>query len=260
MCKCTIFSSECIDFLNFNLMCTVTFLPKENDCFIITSNRDETPKRKTIPPKIYTIDGVKLVFPKDELAGGTWIGTSEKNRLICLLNGGFTKHKRANSYKMSRGILVKNLLTSDDAIAQINDFSFEGIEPFTIILIDWNNGLQLHELVWTGVERHFTELAQKPHIWSSSTLYTNEIKNLRKQWFVDWLKENKEFYSQEIIKFHQDKTKGNTEISLKMKRDAVETVSTTCIEKSSENIIISYTDYLMSSNSSFALIPTEILQ
>ena len=63
-------------------MCTVTYLPLPNNNFILTSNRDETPLRKTIPPKTYIENGVALIYPKDELAGGTWIGTSNKNRLF----------------------------------------------------------------------------------------------------------------------------------------------------------------------------------
>ena len=54
-------------------MCTVTYLPLENDGFILTSNRDESPMRKTIPPKKYLENGVELAYPKDQLAGGTWI-------------------------------------------------------------------------------------------------------------------------------------------------------------------------------------------
>ena len=95
-------------------MCTVTYLPLGNNNFILTSNRDETPSRKTISPKIYEEDGVKLTYPKDELAGGTWIGTSNKNRLVCLLNGGFESYERETCYKMSRGIIVKAILKSDD--------------------------------------------------------------------------------------------------------------------------------------------------
>ena len=92
-------------------MCTVTYLPLENDGFILTSNRDESPMRKTIPPKKYLENGVELAYPKDQLAGGTWIGASTKNRLVCLLNGAFKKHERNSYYKMSRGLVVKNILT-----------------------------------------------------------------------------------------------------------------------------------------------------
>ena len=69
-------------------MCTVTYLPLGDHNFILTSNRDVAPKRETTPPKEYNEVGVKLTYPKDKLAGGTWIGVSEKKRLICLLNGG----------------------------------------------------------------------------------------------------------------------------------------------------------------------------
>jgi uncharacterized protein with NRDE domain len=160
-------------------MCTVTYLPLNNGNFILTSNRDETPLRKTLPPKKYEENNVELTYPKDALAGGTWIGTSNKNRLVCLLNGGFEKHQRKLPYKMSRGIIVKNILSVDNAVSYINDFDFDNIEPFTLVLVDWNINLTTYELIWDGSKKHFTKLAQKPKIWSSSTLYTEEMKELQ---------------------------------------------------------------------------------
>ena len=53
-------------------------------------------------------------FPKDAAAGGTWIGVSEKKRLICLLNGGFTAHTREESYRLSRGVVVTQLLSAEN--------------------------------------------------------------------------------------------------------------------------------------------------
>lgn len=225
-------------------MCTVSYLPLGNNDFILTSNRDESPMRKTIPPKEYDENGVRLTYPKDELAGGTWIGLSEKNRLVCLLNGGFTKHQRNEYYRLSRGVIVKEILTSDDAVAHINNYDFTDIEPFTIVLVDWNNNLETHELVWDGVQKHFTKLVQKPHIWSSSTLYTDDMKQLRKDWFADWLNEQESFQQKNILKFHQDDTKGEVGTSLKMKRPFVETVSVTSVKKIAKNITVDYLDVL----------------
>ena len=216
-------------------MCTVTYLPLGDNDFILTSNRDESPMRKTIPPTEYIENGVNLLYPKDELAGGTWIGLSEKKRLVCLLNGGFEKHQRGQYYKMSRGIIVKSLLTSDNAVDFVTDFNFNGVEPFTIVLVDWDNQLKTYELVWDGTKKHFIELAQEPKIWSSSSLYDSEMKLLRKEWFSDWLKEQKSFQQEKIINFHQDETKGNSKISLKMKRTFVETVSTASVIKKEKN-------------------------
>ncbi|OCK43334.1 hypothetical protein BA195_01120 [Tenacibaculum soleae] len=225
-------------------MCTVTYLPLGDHNFILTSNRDEDPKRKTIAPKEYVEEGVKLTYPKDELAGGTWIGLSEKKRLICLLNGGFEKHKRAESYRLSRGVIVKEFLKVTDVITVIEQFNFEGIEPFTIVLIDWNNGLNAYELVWDGAQKYFEKLANKPKIWSSSTLYTHEMKQLRRDWFNEWLQENEKFSQKDIFDFHTDETKGTANVSLKMKRLQVKTVSVTTVLKEGNKTGMKYQPFV----------------
>ncbi|QTD38687.1 NRDE family protein [Polaribacter batillariae] len=225
-------------------MCTVTYLPLDNDNFILTSNRDETPLRKTVPPKKYIENGVEITYPKDALAGGTWIGLSEKKRLVCLLNGGFTIHKRKSSYKMSRGIIVKNILTNNQALHYIKTFDFTDIEPFTLVFVDWTVNLATYELVWNGETKHFQKLPQEPKIWSSSTLYSNEMKELRKRWFADFLEHHKEYNQQEIVAFHKNETLGTIDISPKMKREFVETVSITSVKKIASEIDMSYIDFL----------------
>ena len=96
-------------------MCTVTYIPLGNSDFILTSSRDiPFARKKAAHPKKTTEDGVELYYPKDGKAGGTWIGTSAKNRLICLLNGGFKYHTSREKYTKSRGLIVKELLKADD--------------------------------------------------------------------------------------------------------------------------------------------------
>jgi len=221
-------------------MCTVTYLPVGNNDFILTSNRDEQPSRKTISPKEYVEDGVVLTYPKDVMAGGTWIGLSSKNRLVCLLNGGFESYEREASYKMSRGIIVKAILKSDDFINDMYSLDFKGIEPFTIVLVDWNAELTTYELVWDGKERYLTKLKQEPKIWSSSTLYTQEEKAFRKIWFAKWLGNHEEFTQENILKFHHNSEIGTPENSLKMKRPYVETVSVTSVEKNTSGVVMRY--------------------
>jgi len=223
-------------------MCTVTYLPLGNNNFILTSNRDETPLRKTIPLETYKENGVELTYPKDALAGGTWIGASTKNRLVCLLNGGFKNHTRNRYYKISRGVIVKKILSTDNGVAYINNFDFTDIEPFTLILIDYHLQLEAYELVWDGIKKHFKKLAEEPKIWSSSSLYTEEMKVLRKEWFSDWLAKNDVFQQEKIVDFHQNENLGNTEISLKMKRAFVETVSITSVKKIASNGEMTYLD------------------
>lgn len=225
-------------------MCTVTYLPLNDGNFILTSNRDESPLRETIPPKEYEENGVELTYPKDTLAGGTWVGLSNKKRLVCLLNGGYKKHERKLSYKVSRGVVVKKILISEDAVTFINNFNFDGIEPFTLVLLDWKDKLKTYELVWDGAIQHFKELEQAPKIWSSSTLYTDEMKALRQEWFRDWLQENDHFTQEAILAFHQNETLGTVQTSLKMKREFVETISVTSIKKEGNSMAMLYVDFL----------------
>ena len=234
-------------------MCTVTYLPLENEGFILTSNRDESPMRKTIPPQKYIENDVELIYPKDELAGGTWIGTSEKNRLVCLLNGGFENHQRNTYYRMSRGVVVKNILSVEDPVQYIEDFDFDHIEPFTVVLVDWGKELTTYELVWDGTQKHFQKLPQEPRIWSSSTLYTTEMKAERKDWFQDWLEDHKDYNQESILAFHQSTDKGTEGTTLKMKRPFVETVSVTSFLKSSEAQFIKYLDFKNSSETEVLL-------
>jgi len=222
-------------------MCTVTFLPLANNNFILTSNRDEQRLRETFPPKKYEESGVEMLFPKDKTAGGTWIGTSSKDRLICILNGAFLKHKRKDTYKKSRGIIGKEILQTANFIAYIESLNLEEIEPFTMVIVDWNdNQLNLYELIWDEHKKHFNKLENKPKIWSSSTLYSDEMKQVRKQWFQHWIANN-EFTSESILKFHHSEI-GDKEQSVFMKRSYVETVSITSVKKESNIIEMLYED------------------
>ena len=223
-------------------MCTVTFIPRSTNNFILTSNRDEVPTRNTLPPQAYEIDGVRLLFPKDELAGGTWIGASDRNRLICLLNGGFEPHERETNYRMSRGVIVTDLLTKQDAASAIYGYDFTNIEPFTIIMVDWSDDLRLFELIWDGNNSHFNENKLAPHIWSSSLLYSSEIKRKREAWFSSFLLNNISHDQEELLNFHKTAGDGNTESNLVMDQGFVKTKSISQFSKNDDNTFMRYED------------------
>lgn len=223
-------------------MCTVTFLVLENQGFILTSSRDERNNRSTIPPTTYLEDNVQLTYPKDKLAGGTWIGLSDKNRLVCVLNGALTKHTRKKSYLKSRGILAKEILKMTILNDEINTLNLEGMEPFTMVIIDWNNGLKLYELIWDETIKKFTKLALASTIWSSATLYSESIKKQRVDWFKKWTDDTTNIQNS-ILAFHHSEI-GDKEHSVLMKRSTVETVSITSIQKNEEGISIIYNDLL----------------
>ncbi|MDX5585357.1 MAG: NRDE family protein [Aureibaculum sp.] len=225
-------------------MCTVTYIPLGKKDFILTSSRDVPFSReRASSPKKNIEESTELCYPKDGKGGGTWVGFSSKNRLICLLNGGFKYHTSRAEYKKSRGLIVKELLKIDDIRKGLNNISLLNVEQFTLTIVDWNENLELLEFVWDGKEKHLKIMSQEPHIWSSSTLYDESVKKLRLDWFADW-KKNKELSQENILKFHHSAGIGDPHIDLMMDRKMGGTVSITSVIKSDQQVLMRYEDVL----------------
>ncbi|WP_242202309.1 NRDE family protein [Aestuariivivens insulae] len=220
-------------------MCTVTIVPKGEQDFILTSNRDEAPNRMSLAPDFHEVNGTKMLFPKDELSGGTWIGISEKHRVVCVLNGGFERHKRQPNYRKSRGQVAKECLVFDNLVVGIDAYNFKNIEPFTMVLADWNAGLKFCELVWDGNEKHFTELPLEPKIWSSSTLYNQTVREERRYWF-ETFKDTKSLNDDSLLDFHKNTEKGNLDYGVIMDRGVVKTTSITQVVKQNDAVNMRY--------------------
>lgn len=220
-------------------MCTLTFIPKGKNNFILTSNRDEASNRPTRSPDFYIDNNVKLLYPKDEKAGGTWIGVSEKSRMVSLLNGGFTAHKYGKIYRLSRGVVVKDVLCAIDFLNTMETYNLIGVEPFTMIILDWENNLKLYQLVWDGNKKHVDQLPMEAQIWSSSSLYTDSMKSVRETWFKNF-KENQDASAENWLKFHATTEKDNMDFGLLMDRGFVKTTSITQIEKTNQLLKMRY--------------------
>lgn len=221
-------------------MCTVSYLPLGDNEFILTSSRDVPYARKSADaPKKFFENDVEITYPKDGEAGGTWIGKSEKNRLICLLNGGFEYHTSRASYKKSRGLIVKELLTADETLEGLEKIDLIGVEQFTLVIVDWNKDLKLYEFVWDGEKKHLKEKEQEPCIWSSSTLYDKGVKKMREDWFESW-QETNDFNLESILKFHKTAGIGDPCIDVMMDRKLGGTVSISQLKREDDKISFDY--------------------
>ncbi len=218
-------------------MCTVSIIPQGQNNFVLTSSRDEAPDRIALVPDFYNEKQVKMLYPKDEVGGGTWIGVSEKNRLICLLNGGFVKHKINSKYRHSRGVVVKDLLACDTIETKVQAYDLNNIEPFTIVIADWNTDLKFYELVWDFNKKHFSQLPLAPKIWSSSTLYDDMMKNERLNWFNTYKNET-ELTNTSMFNFHKTAGCGCKDYDVVMDRGFVKTTSITQVEKVNANVVM----------------------
>ncbi len=226
-------------------MCTVTFVPIKNG-FILTSSRDEKVYRATKLPKEYVVDKQTLIYPKDLLAEGTWISHSSNKQIACILNGAFENHIKHKKYRKSRGLILLDSFhytTIDSFITSIN---LEDIEPFTLLLIDYNEEILFKELVWDGVKKYVKVLDPNiAKIWSSSTLYSAEDKVLRNGWFENWLINYRNVEDWNIFQFHNTKhhTKSKNDIIVK-REDDIQTVSISQIYISKEVSFFKYYNFL----------------
>jgi uncharacterized protein with NRDE domain len=234
-------------------MCTVTYIPLGNSDFILTSSRDIPFSRERAEhPKKMEEDGVELCYPKDGKAGGTWIGLSEKKRLICLLNGGFDYHTSRTKYAKSRGLIVKELLKANDLHKGFQKIDLENVEQFTLTIVDWHKELELIEFVWDGTKKYIKLMSQEPHIWSSSTLYDISVKQLRREWFKKWQKKN-EISQKSILDFHHNAGIGDACIDVMMNRGLGGTVSITSIKKENDQLSMHYEDVITKEKSTIQI-------
>ncbi|WP_231465412.1 MULTISPECIES: NRDE family protein [unclassified Pedobacter] len=220
-------------------MCTVSYIPTA-DGFFLTSNRDEKKTRsKAIYPAAYDNGNYKVIYPKDPDGKGTWIAINTNGVAAVLLNGAFIKHKSEPVYQKSRGLVLMDVINTEHTTAALTDMNLEGIEPFTLIVCSRQS---LTELRWDGVIKHVKSLnPQMAAIWSSVTLYEQDISRKKTVWFEEW-RSTKPFPLQnEIIDFHHFSGKESSE-GLIINREMVKTVSITCLALTKEKLSMTYND------------------
>ena len=230
-------------------MCTVTYIPSvSGKPFVLTSNRDEKAYRPTQPPAGYQHGDLKLTYPKDKKAGGSWIAVNENGKVACLLNGAFVLHKKQDVHVISRGTILVGFTASEkNSHEYFSGKDLSGVEPFTVVSIDYKNSIvqDFTEFVWDGQDKHFRQLnSNSPYIWSSVTLYDEEHRSMRKEWFVKFYKENKAFMtSGKILGFHSEKHTGNDAVNVIMQREGgLKTVSITQVTPDDVKLKMQYTD------------------
>lgn len=221
-------------------MCTVTYLPLKNG-YLLTSNRDEAPKRNAIAVEKSTIKNTAIVYPKDPLSNGTWIAVNEQGNTACLLNGAYEIFLPKPSYRHSRGRIILDYFehTSFEQFSQV--YPLYDLAPFTLVIME--NG-DLHTLVWDGEQKYVSHLDAAQHfMWSSATLYDRLIQTWRRQLFEEWVKDQTTFQQEHIIDFHKFGTESDKENGFVMNRnEIVKTLSISSIRVNDQQSSFSYID------------------
>jgi len=222
-------------------MCTVSFVAA-NDQVIITSNRDESVVRlNAIEPQPYSINNKNIIFPKDPKAGGTWFAITEKGTALVLLNGAEEKHPIKNTYRKSRGLILLDIISANAPLEKWNCIDLNNIEPFTLVLF---YNFELYQLRWNEIEKSSLSLAiNQNYIWSSATLYSNEIRSKRAQWFSNFINQSDKINSSELLDFHRYTEEDNNDFGLVINRnETLKTLSITQTVISKKEIVMTHID------------------
>jgi uncharacterized protein with NRDE domain len=154
---------------------------------VFTHNRDEQWSRQTHGTFVqeYRFENKKIWMPKDSLVDGTWIG-SDGTRAAAILNGYKKNHLKKEKYRTSRGTIIPKFLKENDAQQFMESFDPSGMEPFTLIVAD--NNKNITEFGWDEKEIHLTKHnVESPLIFSSFTLYNDDIQQKRKNLFLSFV-------------------------------------------------------------------------
>ena len=225
-------------------MCTISYLPLSAGGFLLTQNRDESPRR---PAALFPVREVRqqktLLFPKDPQGGGSWIATDEQSRLVCLMNGALGQHQSKPPYRLSRGQVVLDAAASPSFTYFAENYLLEGIEPFTLLFFECSEpsskkSWQIKELKWNGRLRYVRTLdSTVPQIWSAPQLYSPEQQRNREQWFAEWLQTEPAFSPEAILAFHLEAGQNAPSHSLLLNREEqVKTLSITQVAVAQSHI------------------------
>lgn len=223
-------------------MCTVSFIAAKGKT-IITSNRDENVQRgKASAPTFETLGNKKIIFPKDPKAGGTWFAAADNGVVAVLLNGAFVKHTPAPPYRKSRGLILLDIIESDDPLSFFGRMNLQGIEPFTLVLYQQSI---LHELRWDGKDKHESCLGNSGnYIWSSATLYSDEVIKHRKNLFDRFIESAETVTADMTHRFHSNNNQDEENGFVINRQTGMKTFSITQAVLQQDTINFLHTDLL----------------
>jgi uncharacterized protein with NRDE domain len=133
-------------------MCTASWLPGR-DGYLLCFNRDESRARLPgRPPSVRTANGRQLIAPADGNHGGTWIGVNDAGLTVALANRYQVPRPPLPEGRISRGLLVVELLglgSLPALAAALADRRLGVFEPFTLVGVERDAPAQLWS--WDGM-------------------------------------------------------------------------------------------------------------
>jgi hypothetical protein len=215
-------------------MCTLTLISVPSNegpaGLRVVMNRDELRSRpEGIPPRWREVRaGLRVTWPTDPQAGGTWVAATSDGLVLCLLNLNLRPPVRMPEEPVSRGHVIPRVLERTGGRVDARSLRGIGLEqfaPFRLIIA--GRGEPVRELQWDGIEATGRMHAHLPVCFVSSGL-GDEVVRPRLELFRSQLVAGCDAAAQD--RFHQHAWVGRPEISVRMSRADARTVSVTTVE------------------------------
>ena len=158
-----------------------------------------------------------------------------------LLNGAFVRHTPGGNYARSRGLVLLDVLASQNPFGTLEQMELYHIEPFTLVLFS----SKLLEFRWDGTQKYFRPLDKSQnHIWSSATLYQDNVMQHRTHLFDQFIKGKDQIKAKDIMAFHSDNHEDFENGFIIERESGLKTFSVTQVVLDEEEIFMRHTDLL----------------
>jgi len=222
-------------------MCTLSWQIRNNRLSVVF-NRDEFFCRPDAhPPETETLEGVRVLAPRDPEGGGTWIAANEYGMVFCLMNNYQAgAHIKPDREYRSRGLLVRSLSHHSDLHhlrTILADIPMQEYRPFHLIVFP--GAFPPVEWRWNG--RKLTEIVGAPPMLTTAGILSDHIAKKRTRLFRKATDEFvKELNDEQQLSLHRSRRPWPSFRSIAMKLPDRGTVSLTQVVVEPGNVTMNY--------------------
>ena len=224
-------------------MCTVTFVPSEDE-YLVGMNRDELFSRpRALPPKVFVKGAMEMVYPR-EPSGGTWIACNNQGNLLALLNWNGSLSHNLGEKRRTRGLVIRELAGEPDLPATDSAFrrmNLHGVFPFRLIGVFRSEKI-VNEWRWDGTVKQLLRLPWARKHWFSSSLSDSLAEKERRRACEAVAGEPAAGSNDWIRRLHRSHVPGPGPFSVCVHRQDAATVSYTEVRCGGTQILMDYLD------------------
>jgi hypothetical protein len=223
-------------------MCTVTVVPYD-DGFRLVCNRDERLDRPAAIPPMDVIRQRTAIYPQDPLGGGTWIGINDAGLAVALLNMNIDAAQPGDERPLrSRGLIIPRLLdarATAEAVDMAADLNPAQCKPFRLLVLQrMTAALMTSDGLTLSLQ---TPSLSQPLMLTSSSLGDALVEPPRRRLFEQLMMNNGRGWLHAQADFHDHQWPLRPDLSVRMQRPDVRTVSRTIVNVTGRGIDLHYT-------------------